>query len=392
MKIAIVRGPGLSKWEMQIYEPLSDWFEICGIGSTQPVNDISRITFPIKQLVCPLQFIGFLPFIIPVSFRVSGDTQWLMGFDQAVNGVDLIHAVELRNAYSYQAVRAKKKGLVKAVTLSVYENIPFVGDEINSRRRIKEEVMAFTDHFFAANDIAKQTLICEGVKKERISIIPQAIDTHIFKPNPYAKRILCQRLHFAPEDVVVLGCGRLVWEKGIYDFVRTAAYISQTHFTTGNGNTIRFVWVGDGPEKRRLSELVIRLGLSNLVKFVGLKSYKQMPQFYQAADIFVLPSLPTRIWNEQFGGVLIEAMACGLPIVGADNGGIGETLVQGGNIGIAPQNFYALSRAIIDLVRNPKSRRQIGKLNRQQAIEKYDIKVVALAIRSLWDEVLVNAD
>lgn len=388
MKIAIIRGPGLSKWEMQIYEPLSRWFDLYGIGSTRPANDIAGITFPVKQLVCPAQLISFLPFIIPVSFRISGDTQWLTGFDRAVAGADLIHAVELRNGYSYQAVRAKEKGLVKAVTLSVYENIPFVGDGVNARRCIKEKVMTATDHFFAANEMAKQTLICEGVKKERISVVPQAINTAIFTPNLKAKKSVYKQLNFSPGDALVLGCGRMVWEKGIYDFVRAAAYIWQTGFTAGNGHIVRFVWVGDGPEKKKLWELILRLGLGNIVKLAGAGSYKQMPRFFQAADIFVLPSLPTHAWNEQFGGVLIEAMSCGLPVIASDNGGIVETVGKKGGVFVPPQDFHRLAQAIMRLVNDNKLREYMGGENRKRTKEKFGVTVVAEKIKNIWSQVL----
>src|SRR3989344_7694872 len=108
-KVAIVRGPGLSKWEMLVYEPLTQWFDLTAIGSTIPVNDIQNIQFPIRQLVCPTQYFASMPKLIPMMFTLFGDTQWLYGFEKAVAGFDILHSVELFNGYSVQAVRAKKK-------------------------------------------------------------------------------------------------------------------------------------------------------------------------------------------------------------------------------------------------------------------------------------------
>lgn len=125
-KVSIIRGPSLSKWEMQIYEPLTKWFDIKGIGSTKPINDVSGINFPIEKLFCPGQYITKLPKTLTLSFKLFGDTQYLWGFENAVKGVDIVHSVELSNFYTLQAVRAKKKDLVKAVTLTVYENNPYV--------------------------------------------------------------------------------------------------------------------------------------------------------------------------------------------------------------------------------------------------------------------------
>lgn len=146
-KVAIVRGPGLSKWEMRVYEPLSAWFDITAIASKRSVNDIQNIQFPIKKLICPAQYFASMPKVIPLMFTLFGDTQWLMGFEKAVRGFDIIHSVELFNGYSAQAVRAKKKGLVKAVTLTIHENIPFTYKEFAAKMALKQEVIEGTDRF-----------------------------------------------------------------------------------------------------------------------------------------------------------------------------------------------------------------------------------------------------
>src|SRR3989344_6597962 len=106
-KIAIVRGPGLSKWEMRVYEPLTEWFDLTAIGSTKPVNDTKNIQFPIKQLVCPAQYFASMPKLISIMYTLFGDTQWLNGFDKAVAGSDIVYSVEgfLLLFISYRAVQ-----------------------------------------------------------------------------------------------------------------------------------------------------------------------------------------------------------------------------------------------------------------------------------------------
>lgn len=386
MKVTIVRGGGLSKWEMQSYEPLIGRFEILGIGSKKLVNDCQGITFPVKKLWCPAQDFDFLPKLIPVCFHIFGDTQWLVGFEEAAAGSQLIHSAELRNGYTLQAVRAKKKGLVKAVTLTVFENISFLGDEYQARRMIKQEVIPLIDHFLAVNEQVRQTLILEGVSKERISIVPLGVDTAIFRPPKETERTtlahLREKLGIEKNDFVVLGVGRLVWEKGWYDVVRAAARIKQM-----NLNNIKFLLIGSGSEEKSLRDFIQKHKLAQSVILAGSFPYHQMPWFFRLADIFVHASIPTRGWNEQFGAVLIEAMASGLSIVGTLSGSIKET-VSSGAIFVAPQDFVQLSDAILTFYNNSDLRKNIGLRNRKKAVRKYDIKIVAKTIKTIWEKAL----
>src|SRR3989344_5831124 len=253
-KVAIVRGPGLSKWEMHIYEPLDKWFNFTGFGATDHTNDARDITFPLKHLPLKFKFFQKFPQFTQLMNTYFGDTQWLGDFDGCVRGYDLLHTVELRNGYTLQAVRAKRRGLVKRVTATIYENIPFVGDEYPRRAKIKHEVIAYIDHFLAANEAARQCLLVEGVKEEKITIVPQSVDINGFAPDSSKRFVglrpkkLREKYGFSANDFVVLATGRMVWEKGWYDIVRSAYVISNIKYRISKRKKIRFLLVGDGPE------------------------------------------------------------------------------------------------------------------------------------------------
>lgn len=386
--VAIARGPALSKWEMQIYEPLISSFNLRAIGSKNSVNDINRIKFPVKQLFCPGQFLTKLPKSVPLLFELAGDTQYLWGFDEAVKGCDVVHAVELRNYYSLQAVRAKKKGLVGAVTLTVYENIPYLFDNFQARKKIKQEVIAGTDHFLAINEAAREALIIEGVEEALISIVPQSVDTGEFRPAGKADypSILKIRKKYQinQSDFLVLSVGRMVWEKGWFDIIPAAAYVKK-HY----GSKIKFLLVGEGKEKKRVKRLIKDADVSDIVNLTGVLPYSQMADVFRSADVFLYPSLPTPVWNAQFGGVLIEAMASGLPIVGTLSGGTrDDTVGADGGIFVQPQHFSGLADAIIRLYNRRELTRKIGQRNRKIAVEKYDTHVVAQKIKNIWLNVL----
>ncbi|MBI2595317.1 glycosyltransferase family 4 protein [Candidatus Daviesbacteria bacterium] len=386
MKVAVVRGPGLSKWEMQIYEPLAKWFDLLGIGSKLPINDITGINFPITQLYCPSQYPTRIPKFIRFMMEATGDTQWLLGFDHAISGYDLLHCVETRNGYTLQAIRAKQRGLVKAVTLTVYENIPFVFDEYPKRRQIRQEVIQYADHFLAANEMAKQALIIEGADAKKISITPQSVDTGIFRPvvrsdNPSLAK-LRKKYKFSRDDFIVLCVGRMVWEKGWYDIIPAALMMKKI------SKRVKFLFVGGGSETQKLKNFTVLAGASDVVVFAGPLPYTEVPILFRLADVFLYPSLPTKYWNAQFGGVLIEAMASGIPLVVTDCGGVFETIGKDGAIFTRPQDFSALVAALIKFMNYPSFRKKVGERNRNTALAKYDVDVVAKKIKNIWERIL----
>jgi len=386
--VAIVRGPGLSKWEMQIYEPLTSKFNLVGLGTKKPVNDINGIKFPVKQLWCPGQYLTKLPKSIPVLFNLLGDTQFLWGFQDAVGGYDIVHSVELSNDYTMQAIRAKKRGLVKAVTLTVYENIPYIFDEYDARKKIKEEVIEGADHFLAINEAAKQALLIEGVDQEKISIVPQSVETSVFRPKRNSDRQTLSKIRkrygINDDDFLVLSVGRMVWEKGWFDIVPAAAYIKKKL-----GKKIKFLLVGDGSEKNKIAQLIKDSKVGEIVKLTGFLPYSQMADVFRSADIFLYATLPTKYWNAQFGGVLIEAMATGLPIVGTLSGGTrDDTVGPGGGLFVQPQDFFNLAKSIIKLYEDKNLRTKISKRNRKFAEENYSVNVVSKKIQGIWSNLL----
>ncbi len=384
--VAVVRGPGLSNWEMEVYAPLNQWFNLTAIGSTISVNDIQNIQIPVKKLVCFPQYISFLPKFIPVMFTLFGCTQWLSGFDQAVRGADIVHSVELFNGYTVQAVRAKKKGLVKAVTLTVHENIPYLFDNFPAKKALKQEVIAGADRFLAINEMSRQMLLLEGVDDKRIVVIPQSVNTTLFHPRTAKDQHTANKLRstfgFSQKDFVVLAVGRMVWEKGWYDLIAAAMKLSKRH------SNIKFLCIGTGPERKDLESLTSKLGLEKCMTYASLP-YGAMSDVFCAADIFAYPTLATRYWNAQWGGgAVAEAMVSGLPIVATLNGGVFDLIGRRGGIFLQPQHFSGLADAIFKLYCEPKLRRKLGTRNRKYGCRHYSTSVVALKIKHFWDDVL----
>ena len=114
--------------------------------------------------------------------------------------------------------------------------------------------------------------------------------------------------------------GGLLPEKGVDVLVRASAGLEQEW---------RLRFAGGGQEDA-LRELARELGVADRVEFVGRLPSTQMPDFYRRLDVLALPSRTTPTWKEQFGRVLIEAMACGVPVVGSDSGEIPHVIGDAG--------------------------------------------------------------
>jgi glycosyltransferase involved in cell wall biosynthesis len=138
--------------------------------------------------------------------------------------------------------------------------------------------------------------------------------------------------------------------------------------------------VGSGQEQERIAELIRSRGLGDHVRLVGYIASEHLHRYYNAADIFVLPSL-----SESFGQVLLEAMSCGLPIVASSVGGIPETVRDKTNgLLVPPRDPEALVKAIRWLAASPKQRARMAQYNAEQARERYAWRAIASQYEALY--------
>ena len=130
---------------------------------------------------------------------------------------------------------------------------------------------------------------------------------------------------------------------------------------------LRYVVVGDGPDRTRLENMVARLGLGGSVLFAGTRN--DVNEILPAADVFVLPSL-----TEALPTVLAEAAACDLPIVATDVGGVAE-MVEDGVTGfvVPPADPAALATRCGELLAQPHFRRRMAAAGRRVAEERFDL-------------------
>ncbi|OGM27017.1 hypothetical protein A2627_02510 [Candidatus Woesebacteria bacterium RIFCSPHIGHO2_01_FULL_39_28] len=386
MKVVIIRGPSLSTVELGWLEGLDEKYEVFAIGSRDPIYNLDHFPVSVKKLFCSGQVFGKLPFAIRLLYALDGDPQRLWGLERAIKGADVVDSAEIGNLYTYQAALARKKGFVKKLVVRIYENLaPVMEISENRRRREKIKfVLRNADTFVAVSPLSFEYLELMGVSGNKIIKVPMGVDTDRFVPAGSAKKqALRKSLGYNKNDKIILSIGRMVWEKGWLDLLRSARKLYL------EGRNYKWLWVGDGPLVSFLKNEVGRWNLGKNVKLVsGLQMpYPKMHEFYQLADLFVMPSIPISNWQEQFGLVLAEAMSSGLPCVVTKTGTLPFVLGDGGGLEVSPQDWMGLGKAVNYVLSHPKKAQEWSERNRNEAQKRFGFGVIKDKMINIWETV-----
>jgi len=218
--------------------------------------------------------------------------------------------------------------------------IGILGSDINIftqyflRRKMISCALKRSDGVIAVSTPLKERAVSIGVPSEKISVIKNGVDTNLFKP--MARERCRQKLGLGLDKKIILFIGNLVPVKGINYLIDAFSGISGKH------ENIELVIVGEGYVKKRLLRQVNKLSLSDKVRFIPNKPHNEIPLLINACDVFCLPSL-----NEGCPNVLLEALACGKPVVATNVGGISEIISsQDYGILVPPKNSTELSVAL----------------------------------------------
>jgi glycosyltransferase involved in cell wall biosynthesis len=210
-----------------------------------------------------------------------------------------------------------------------------------------------------------------------MAIIPQmGVDPDRFTPDLRARAEVRRGLGISESEFVVGFGGRLVREKGVHLLIEAASQVPGAHVLV----------LGDGPERAQLErQAVLRLG--GRAHFPGGITSIDMPRWLNALDVLVLPSLSTRNWVEQFGRILVEAMACGVPVIGARCGEIPQVIGDAG-LTFKEGDTNHLAAELSELNALPDRRAAMGQRGRALVAARYtQDQVVANTVR-FYREVL----
>ena len=373
IRVAFVRGPFTNDAELAPVERLGKGVSVTVVSSTRtPLHTSLRV----QKTTCLGTLLESVPKVRRVYRdsleRLFGNPMYLTKLDQIVQEHDVIDVAETYNFFSAQIATLTRK-YDKKLVVSVYENTPFFKENIPSVRRTKNWVRSSAATFIAKTQQIKRCLTAEGVDPRRVEVIYSGVDTNVFCPQAKNPATL-QRFSLKPTDIVFLQVGRLVWEKGVADAIRSlGVFFLKDQFPR---RAFKLLIVGTGREKAHLSQLVDALGISDHVIFGGAVQFAEMPKIYSVADVCLLGSKPYPGGQEQEARVIRESLACGKPMIAAQCGGSGGSLGDAGVL-VPPADHIALSDTMAELACNPERRSELGKRGRQRALKYFDVLTVA---------------
>jgi glycosyltransferase involved in cell wall biosynthesis len=216
--------------------------------------------------------------------------------------------------------------------------------------------------------------------KAKVVEIPNGIDTNLFYPNPTFKKL---RLDWnlsenAKVILFVSALDKAHHYKGL-DFLLTA-------IASYSDRNVILVVIGDGDLKPHYQRKAAELDINHQVIFLGAIPNDKLPQYYQSVDLFVLPSSA-----ETFGIVVIEAMACGLPVIANNIPGVRSVITQGvdGYL-IRPNDEKTLHDKLSLLLNSPDLRNRMGRVGREKVVAKYNWRIIGDQLESIYKEVVVK--
>lgn len=201
-----------------------------------------------------------------------------------------------------------------------------------------------------------------------MTVIPQyGVDTESFSPN----------VPFTPPPLRVGYLGRLVLAKGIDTLLESIRYCPDDCE----------LWIAGEGEQTPWKALAEQMGVANRVRWLEAIPSRQVADYLRQLHVLVLPSRTTTRWKEQFGRVLVEAMACGVPVIGSDSGEIPCVIGDAGLV-FPEGDAQRLAECICTLKENPDVCTELSHKARERAVRQFSMAQVASQYVKFWSSLL----
>lgn len=310
---------------------------------------------------------GFSIHVLPIRLPQAGPMKWYLHFYPALRHLlseidpDVIHLWE--EPWSVVALQAQLLRRRAAVVLEVDQNIlkrlppPF--------ETIRGFVLGRTDHILSRSPDATEVVRARGYAGP-VTPIGYGVDLATFVPS--AEPVSTPRTR----PLTIGYVGRLVEEKGLDDALDAIAQAT---------SPVLLNIMGEGPDEVRLRRRAKALGLGDCVTFRRWGSPQEVAAFLQELDALVLLTRTTKAVREQFGRVIIEAQACGIPVIGSSGGAIPDVVREGG--WIVPERDPESLRQLLDrLAADPAMLRARASAARANVLARFTYDAVATAIEA----------
>jgi D-inositol-3-phosphate glycosyltransferase len=260
------------------------------------------------------------------------------------------------------------------VVQSFHELGEITGDGKPSRSGYERALGRAVDRVVAQSEDEVRGLVRIGVPRDHLTVVPAGVDSERFTPEgPAVER--------DPERPRILSVGRLVERKGFGDVIQAMRWVPGAEVVVVGGPPAD--QLPADPGARRLRALAERLQVADRLRLVGRVSSADMPRWYRSADVLVAAP-----WQDEFEPSALEAMACGVPIVGTAVGGINDAVVDGLTGDLVPaRDPRALGGALRRLVNDKVRRFAYATAALDRARQAYSWKRVAAQVGSVYSAV-----
>lgn len=233
-------------------------------------------------------------------------------------------------------------------------------------RQMERWVLQHTDVMFPGSYSAEAVMREKGYTGRSV-LMPSGIDPAIYYPR---SNTLKSELTAAPNEVLIGYVGRVVEQKGLKTLLLALNEIRDLPW--------RLVVIGKGEFEPEFDTIAQQLNLSDQIQKLGFVPFTETPNYLSAFDVLVLPSETRASWKEQFGRVIIEAMACGTPVIGSDSGEIPHLInATKGGLVFPEGDAIALSQRLSELISSSDLRSHYANTGRQSVLTHYTNSLLA---------------
>ncbi len=239
----------------------------------------------------------------------------------------------------------------------------------------KFKAMCFTmnhaDRVVANSEYTRDELIRIGTDPNKITVIYPGVDTERFCPGlPYED--LLQQLDLQARQKLILSVGRLQRRKGFDNVIRSLPLLLE------QGLDVHYVSIGIGEDHDYLLELASELNVTERVHLLGHVPLDDLPRWYNACDVFIMPNREIDGDTEGFGMVFMEAAACGKPTIAGMAGGTGSAVVDGETgLRVPGEEIDKVAGALKKLLSDPEYAARLGAQGHSRAASDFGWDAVA---------------
>ncbi len=383
MKIGILWEHGVSKWSMSPFEALMDEHEVIVFIGEKNKFDYSLVKLKKVIMSHSKEYLYALKNPIKAIKRIISNPYKKMDFyintlDNLLdNSFDILITHDASRSL-YTLCELKKTRNFKLI-VSYAENIPFRSVYDEKTDYIKENSWDKVDLLIPWCNTISKALIQEKVPQEKIKVIYQGVNTDIFFPRPKDIELI-DKFKISKNKFTFSYIGKLVSWKGV-QYILYAANILRSQGI----NNFQILITGKGAQKSNLEHIIRKMELDDFVIFTGFVDYIDISKLFSIADCLILPSVPILTWQEQYGMVLVESLACNKPVLASKSGSIPEVVDKAGLLH-TPGDWYELADNMKKIMNDTVFYNGLVKYCQKLVEERYSINIHAKELKNILNE------